>query len=253
MRVLMSVTSWDSVRLQSDLISMGFRVTVADDGIAIFEALDLISHPVVLMETDLPDLKWQIALDQLRSEAPQMTILVVNSADTAEDRLRAFELGADDVVSPQVDGAELAARICSIAARRAGHASPTLQIGPLQLALQQRKVWWSGTPLRLTPTQYQIFEALCLASPRAVSKHDLMGEIYGVEEGSEERIIDVFITTMRDRLQEAGAPRDLIETVRGRGYRLSEIILADAAQASNAPFEMPVEDFGIPATMHVAA
>jgi DNA-binding response OmpR family regulator len=251
MRVLMSVTSWDSVRLQADLTSMGFPVTAADDGIAIFESLDLLGHPVVLMETDLPDLRWQVALDQLRRECPGMSILVIDSRRSDVDRVKAFDIGADDVVSPDVDSAELVSRILAVATRRAGYSSPVLQMGPLRVTLQDRTVWWGSSPIKLSPAQYTIFEKLCLNAPRAVSKHDLMGELYGLDEGSEERIIDVFVANLRARLAAVGAPRDLIETVRGRGYRLAE--LAPNGGGTQAPFEMPVEDFGIPVEFAEAA
>lgn len=251
MRVLMNVTTWDSVRMQSDLTSMGFPITVAEDGIALFESLDLLGHPVVVMETDLPDLRWQVALDQLRRECPGMSILVIDSFDNEKDRLEALHIGADDVISRKTEGAELAARILSVATRRAGYSGPTLYIGPLKVSLQERRVWWGTAQVKLSPAQYSIFEKLCLTTPYAASKHDLMGELYGLEEGGEERIIDVFIANLRSRLAAAGAPRNLIETIRGRGYRLAEITPPEYVQ--DVPFEMPVEDCGIPADMTQAA
>lgn len=251
MRVLMSVTTWDAVRLQGDLDQIGFPVTPAEDGIAIFECLDLLGHPVVIMETDLPDLKWRVALDQLRKECPAMSILVINSSRSGEDQIDALQLGADDVLDPGVSATEVAARIVAVATRRAGYSGPFINLGPLQVSLSERKVWWEGNRVRLSPAQYTIFEALCLQSPHAVSKDDIMGELYGIEEGGEARTIDVFVANMRSRLMAVGAPWHLIETVRGRGYRLSDITPEDGSEA--ATFEMPVEQYGIPADYPITA
>lgn len=247
MRVLMSVTSWETIRLQNDLDSLGFPVTVAEDGIEIFECLDLLGHPVVVMETNLPDLRWQVALDQLRRECPSMSILVINSHGSESDKVEAFELGADDVMAATVDGAEMAARILAVATRRAGYSGPTLYIGPLKVKLQERRVWWGTEQVKLSPAQYNIFEKLCLSAPNAVSKHILMGELYGIEEGGEERVIDVFVANLRSRLAAVGAPRDLIETIRGRGYRLAEF--TPTGDVQDASFDFPVEELGIPADM----
>lgn len=244
MRVLMSVTSWETVRLQNDLTSFGFPVTVAEDGIEIFECLDLLGHPVVVMETNLPDLRWQVALDQLRRECPSMSILVVDTNGSERDRLEALEIGADDVISPQIDAAELTARILAVASRRAGYSGPTLYIGPLKVKLQERRVWWGTEQVKLSPAMYSIFEKLCLSAPTVVSKHALMGELYGIDEGGEERVIDVFVANLRARLAAVGAPRDLIETIRGRGYRLAE--LPRLAESAEPAFDWPVEDFGVP-------
>jgi DNA-binding response OmpR family regulator len=62
MRILMSVTTWDGARIEAALRDYGFLTTVAKDGIEVFECLDLLNHPIVLLETDLPDMRWKIAL-----------------------------------------------------------------------------------------------------------------------------------------------------------------------------------------------
>lgn len=228
MRILMSVTSWDGVRIQSELAALGYPITVANDGIAIFESLDLIGHPVVLVETALPDLRWHVALDQLRKECPSMSILVIDTANRASDRMLALDLGADDIVDRDMPGTEIAARILAVAARRAGYSGPVLNIGPVKVSLRERQVWWEGVHVPTSPAQYNIFEALCLMSPHLVSKADILGELYGLDPNGDLRTIDVFMATLRSRLVRAGAPRNLIETVHGRGYRLIDIRPTDA-------------------------
>ena len=240
MRVLMSVTTWDAERIKADLKKAGFAVTTADDGIAIFECLDLIGHPAVLMETDLPDVAWKVALSQLRAEGPNLPVLLIDSHDSQADRLEGLKLGADDIIDTSMSADEIAARVMSVVTRRAGFSGPDLHLGRLKLDLRQHKVWWDIAEIPLSPAQYTLLEGLCLASPRAVSKDDMMGSLYGIEDASAPRTIDVFITQLRARLVAAGAPWSMIETVRGRGYAL-----ADAYDAADT-FTVPTEDFGIP-------
>lgn len=251
MRILMSVTTWEGVRMQSELGALGYPITVADDGIAIFECLDMLGHPVVLVETGIPDLRWDVAVDQLRKECPSMSVLVVDTHDRVADRMKALELGADDIIDPEMSGSEVAARILAIAARRAGYAGPVLNIGPLKVCLQERRVWWGAAQVHLSPAQYNIFETLCLSCPNLVSKDQIMGELYGIDPSAEPRVIDVFVASLRSRLAAAGAPRNLIETIHGRGYRLIDIRPVDTNLT--APVAFPVRDPQTPLDLRRAA
>ncbi len=223
MRILMSVTSWNATLVQAYLQEHDFLVTAASDGAEIFDSLNLLGRPVVILETDLPDLNWADCLKKLRRENRNMTILVLNSDTSETDQHHAFALGADDVIAPGMKGPEIAARIRAIMVRRSGFSGPNLNIGPLRLRMEERRAYWGPLRIELTPTQYNIFETICLASPYSVSKHVIMAELYGVEEGCEVLSINVFISNIRARLVAAGAPWNVIETVQSRGYRLSKL------------------------------
>ena len=227
MRILMSVATWDAVRIQADLQELGFLVTPADDGTAVFESLILLGRPIVILETDLPDVQWTDSLLKLRRAKRNMSILVLNSRNSDADRIKALELGADDVITPEMEGREVAARIRAVAVRRAGYCGPNLNIGPLRLRMEERRAYWGPQKIDLTPTQYNIFETICLASPFSVSKLVIMAELYGVEEGCDPFSIRVFVSHLRTRLTAAGAPWNVIETIPGRGYRLSQFQTLD--------------------------
>lgn len=223
MRILMSVTTWDGARVEAGLREFGFLTTVARDGVEIFECLDLLAHPVVLVETDLPELNWKVALRQLREEQPDTSILVIENKGDVDTTLAALDGGADDVIDPHMRAEEIVSRILSVAARRAGYASPILRMGALKVDLRARRVAWGPKRIDLSPSQYEIFEMLCLNRTSSVSKDDIMGQLYGIDDGPDPRVIDVFICKLRAKLVDAGAPSDLIETVRGRGFRLGAI------------------------------
>lgn len=238
----MSVASWDATLVQAYLQDHDFLVTAADDATTIFDSLTLLGRPVVILETDLPDMSWTACLKKLRRSYRNMTILVLNSKNSVMDQNQALALGADDVITPNMQGSEIAARIRAIMARRSGFSGPNVHVGPLQLRMQDRSAYWGGQKIELSPTQYNIFETICLASPYSVSKHVIMAELYGIEEGCEALSINVFISHIRARLVAAGAPRNAIETVHGRGYRLSKLEPGENV--------MPVSQFGAQPDMH---
>ncbi len=223
MRILMSVTTWDGARVEAGLREFGFLTTVARDGIEVFECLDLLAHPVILIETDLPELNWKVALQQLREEQPESTILVIENKGEPTTTLAALEGGADDVIDPHMRSDEIISRILSVAARRAGYSAPILRIGALKVDLRTRRVSWGPKKVEMSPSQYEIFEMLCLNRMAAVTKDDIMGQLYGIDEGPDPRVIDVFICKLRAKFVEAGAPANIIDTIRGRGFQLGTI------------------------------
>jgi DNA-binding response OmpR family regulator len=229
MRILMSVTSWAGLSVQTALAEHSYPVTVADHGIGVFERLDRSGHRVVLLESGLPDMRWTVALGELRRSCPGMSVLVIDNADSAADRAKAFELGTDDVLSAEMPGAEIAARIAAVAARRAGYAGPVLHIGPLQVSLRERRVWWGAAAVLTSPQQYAILETLCLSAPDIVGKDAALNEICHLDPASDPAILDICMATLRNRLVRAGAPCNLIETVEGRGYRLVGIRTTEQA------------------------
>ena len=142
MRILMSVTTWDSLQIQANLQEQGFLVTAAEDGTAVFESLILLGRPIVILETNLPDMLWAESLLKLRQAKRNMSILVLNSHNSDTDRTKAFELGADDVITPQMDAREIAARIRAVTVRRAGYCGPNLNIGPMRPRMEERRAYW---------------------------------------------------------------------------------------------------------------
>lgn len=247
MRILMSVTTWDGARVEAGLRDDGFMTTVAHDGIEIFECLDLLAHPVVLVETELAGLNWQVAVRQLRSEQPEASILVIQNGASVDNILAAFDCGADDIIDPRMQSNEIVSRILAVVARRSGFAGQVLRIGALKVDLKQRRVFWGPTRVNLSPSQYEIFERLCLNRTVSVTKDEIMGQLYGVDEGPDPRVIDVFVCKLRDRFVAAGAPSDMIETVRGRGFRLGQI------DDSRGRLPLPYVSPGMPVPLDQAA
>ncbi len=244
MRVLMSVTTWDAARVEAGLRECGLLTTTARDGVEVFESLDMLFSPVVILETDLPDMRWRVALQQLRLECPDAAILVLNNKGTLEDKVAALEIGADDIIDPRMRTEEIVSRILSVTGRRAGFAGPILRSGALKLDLRAKRAFWGPDQIEMSPSQYEIFELLCMNQSGIVTKDDIMGQLYGLEEGPDPRVIDVFICKIRTSLAMSGAPADMVETVRGRGFRMT--IAEQAGAVQPLPFVEPEIPFTLP-------
>jgi len=134
----------------------------------------------------------------------------------------AFGAGADDVVATPIQIEELTARIIAIVRRANGHSSTLIQTDRLTVDLTNRHACVSGAPLRLTGKEYDVLEALALRKGRMMTREALLDTLYSGEDGPGLKIIDVFVCKLRRKLIAALGGEDLITTVWGRGYMLTD-------------------------------
>ena len=144
--------------------------------------------------------------------------------------MRAFGVGADDVVCKPYDPAELQARLQAIMRRSKGYSQPVLALGTLQLSLDSREVTVAGQPVHLTGKEYAILELLVMRKGMVLTKEAFLNHLYGGMDEPEMKIIDVFICKLRKKLAEAGAP-NLIGTIWGRGYMIRDTAPAQQHKA----------------------
>jgi two-component system cell cycle response regulator CtrA len=174
-------------------------------------------HEIVLLAVREParHVAW---LRRVRVSAP---VLVVTSGSGAA-RAGLLNLGADDVISPDCDAAELAALLRAIVRRHHGHASRELRAGAAVLQLGRMEVLIRGRPVPLTPKEYGILELLFMRRGVVHSKPAIVNQVYGAEEGPALRTLDVIVCKLRKKLAGCGAA-DLVGTVWGSGLILNEL------------------------------
>jgi DNA-binding response OmpR family regulator len=144
-------------------------------------------------------------------------MLFVTAADALEDRLRGFELGADDYLVKPFPMAELIARVRAILRRSGRLRSPTLEVRDLVLDEVNNIALRSGQPLDLTPTEFNLLHTLAKDAGKVFSKSRLLSLVWGWE-NYPHNLVEVHISALRRKLEEHG-PR-LIHTERGAGYVL---------------------------------
>ncbi len=195
----------------------GFAVDHAETGAAAQAALAATPPDVVLLDLGLPDIDGFELCRTLR-HASAVPIIVVTARGEEVDRVVGLELGADDYVVKPFGFRELVARIRAVARRAAGRAeSAAPTVGPLAVDRRTRRAVVDGQALTLTPKEFDLL-ALLADDPGAVySRQRILDEVWDPHWYGPTKTLDVHVASLRRKL---GHP-ELIETVRGVGYRLA--------------------------------
>ena len=195
----------------------GFAVAHAETGQDARQAFAAAPPDVVLLDLGLPDIDGFELCRELRHDSG-VPIIVVTARGEEVDRVVGLELGADDYVVKPFGFRELVARIRAVARRGAGHAgnvAPT--VGPLAVDRRTRRAVVDGRVLSLTPKEFDLL-ALLADDPGAVcSRQRILDEVWDPHWYGPTKTLDVHVASLRRKL---GHP-ELIETVRGVGYRLA--------------------------------
>ena len=201
------------------LESQGFAVEGFVLPSAFRRAMERQLPELVLLDIMLPEEDGLHILRTLRASAATRTlpVILLTAKDTEYDRVIGLDGGADDFITKPFSMLELAARIRAVLRRTESKAEREYRIGPLRICPERRLVQSSGENVVLTNKE---FELLCLLAEHpgmVLPRATLMDRVWGVELERENRTLDVHIRSLRVKLGEAG---NLIETVRGVGYRI---------------------------------
>ncbi|MGE0221869.1 MAG: response regulator transcription factor [Acetobacteraceae bacterium] len=172
---------------------------------------------VIVLDTTSPASQGLDVLRDLRRQRVDTPVMVVCAGPSADPRIRAFSLGADDVVSVPFNGNEFIARVTALIRRSKGLCEPRIAIGNLVLHLGPREATFNGRSVGLTAREYAVLEVLALRKGIAVSKDTILDHLYGGMDEPDVKIVDVFICKIRRKLAEAGAGNP-VATAWGRGY-----------------------------------
>lgn len=178
-------------------------------------ALHAAAFELVLLDLMLPDGRGSDFLKRLRSAGDVTPVIVLTARDQISDRITALDAGADDYLVKPFDLFELSARIRAVGRRYAGNPNPLVTLGDIEVDLAARSVRRAGRPVALTAREWSLFEAFVQRPHQLMSKPQLEERLYSFDAEVESNTIEVYIGRLRKKL---GA--DMIETVRGMGYRL---------------------------------
>ncbi len=168
----------------------------------------------------LPKLSGIELIRRLRGEGVTFPILILTARGDWQDKVEGLEAGADDYLVKPFHIEELLARLNALLRRSAGHASPTLESGPIQLNTASQVLTLNGEMVDLTAYEYRVLEYLMLNAGKVVSKTELTEHIYEQDYDRDSNVLEVFIRRLRRKLDPEGTLQP-IETLRGRGYRFS--------------------------------
>jgi DNA-binding response OmpR family regulator len=178
---------------------------------------------LVVLDLMLPGIDGLEICRRLR-QTSNIPVLMLTAREEEIDRVLGFSLGADDYVVKPFSPRELVERIKAILrrARPVPPAAATLICGPLSLDPESHRVLLEDKPLNLTSSEFKLLQALMSAPGKVLSRKELLRHFYETDEAVIERVIDVHINKLRQKIEPDPAHPSYIETVRGFGYRFSE-------------------------------
>jgi len=201
-----------SLRLES------YDVSLADNGeAALQEAADFEPDAVVL-DLGLPRLDGVEVCRRLRAVG-DVPILILTARDGLDARVEGLDSGADDYLVKPFERQELLARLRALLRRRPPRGSAFLVIGDVRLNPETREVLRGGRRLDLTAREFELLEYLMRNERLVVSRQQLLEDVWDYYAFAETNTVDVFISTLRRKLEAGGEPR-VLHTVRGAGYVL---------------------------------
>lgn len=178
-------------------------------------ALTCGSFDALVLDLMLPDGSGLDVLAALRARQDATPVLLLTALDETTDRVRGLDCGADDYLGKPFDLDELAARLRALARRGGGRASPLLRHGGIELDPAMLLVTFDGSAVPVSRREFAVLSMLMERPGVIRSKGELEERLYGWQEEIESNTVEVYVHNLRAKLG-----RDVIETVRGVGYRV---------------------------------
>jgi two-component system, OmpR family, response regulator len=203
-------------QLRQGLEDAGYSVDEADNGRDAHFLGDTETFDAVVLDLGLPVLDGLSVLKRWRDAGRAMPVLILTARDNWSEKVAGIDAGADDYLTKPFHMEELLARLRALIRRANGQASPVLQCGGVTLDTRSGRVSVAGQPVTLTSHEYKVLAYLMHRPGSVVSRSELTEHIYAQDFDRDSNTIEVFVGRLRKKL-----PADLIETVRGMGYRLT--------------------------------
>ena len=199
----------------------GMLPLLASDGVAAQKHIDEVLPDVILLDWMLPGQSGIELARRWRADPRTKTtpILMLTARGDEPDKIAGLDAGADDYITKPFSTQELLARIRAVLRRRAPEqASDVVTIGALKLDGSTHRVSFNDQSIKLGPTEFKLLNYLMHHAERVHSRSQLLDRVWGDHVFIEERTVDVHVKRLREAL---GAAGNMVETVRGVGYRIT--------------------------------
>lgn len=218
MRILIVEDDPDLNRQLTDACEeAGYVVDQATDGEEGHFLGDTEPYDAVILDIGLPGMDGITVLENWRKEDRNMPVLMLTARDRWSDKVAGIDAGADDYLAKPFHIEEVLARLRALIRRSSGHASSELSSGNLVFDTRTSKVTYDGKPVKLTSHELRLLSYLLHHPGKIVSRTELTEHLYDQDFDKDSNTIEVFVGRLRKKIG-----GDVIETVRGMGYRLRE-------------------------------
>jgi two-component system phosphate regulon response regulator PhoB len=203
------------------LAKAGYRVSTAGSGAEALRAARTEQPDLVILDLMLPGVSGYDVLQELRrtDETRDVGVILLTSRREEQDRIRGLSLGADDYLTKPFSPAELALRVGAVLRRLAAPpvaAGSTIIAGSLVVDRSAHRATLDGVELALTATEYRLLVTLLERRGRVQSRPQLLEAVWDAQPDIQTRTVDMHVQRLRTKL---GSEGDMIETIRGFGYR----------------------------------
>jgi len=200
----------------------GYEVVTCDRGLDALEAAREHKPDLIVLDLMLPDIQGTEVCKRLRGQTAtsQIPVLMLTARTEEIDRVVGFEVGADDYVTKPFSTRELILRVRAILRRAPTAAEESsdepIVVGPIRIDVAAHRVWVSDEELALTATEFRLLYTLVTRAGRVQSRGRLLQDVWEMPPDLNTRTVDTHVKRLREKLREAA---DMVETVRGVGYR----------------------------------
>jgi len=203
-----------SKQIVHSLKNVGYAVDAALEGEEGYFLGDTEPYDVIVLDLGLPKIDGFTILDRWRRSGNKTPVLILTARDRWQDKIKGFDIGADDFVTKPFSMEEVIARVRALIRRSKGLAKSIIEFGPISLDTSRSKVMVNGRKIILTLREYKIFSYLIYNQGKVVSRTELTEHTYDKNFDRDSNVIDTFIKKIRNKIG-----IDCITTVRGMGYR----------------------------------
>ena len=205
------------------LEATGFKAKGFADGKGLRAALKEQIPDMILLDLMLPGEDGYSILEKLKKDenTRDIPIIMVTAKDAEYDKVKGLEAGADDYITKPFGMMEFVARIKAVLRRtnRNSNTDKELKCGDLRILVGRHEVFWKDEKIELTRKEFELLIYLVENRGLVMSRNQILCQVWGYEFEGETRTVDVHVRSLRQKLGEAG---NMVETVRGVGYRIDK-------------------------------
>lgn len=208
------------LQLVTALREQGFAIDESGDGEeGLYLALNM-PIDIAIIDLGLPGRDGLSLIETLRKNDKKFPVLILTARDRWQDKVDGLEVGADDYLTKPFHIEELLARLRALLRRTGGWTDSIMQFQRMSIDTRSQTVTVDNNPIELTAYEYRVLVYLATQDGKVISKSTLLDHLYDEDTDRDPNVLEVFIRRLRQKL-DADKTLQPIETLRGRGYRLS--------------------------------